>query len=140
MFSSINKCLLNIFSIGILLLLASCSSSAQNAGYSNVRPGDLAEFLENSNAVIIDVRTPEEWNNGKVATALTINLGHPGFNRAVDELDRDETYLIYCNSGNRSRIASRRMVEMGFRTVYNYDGYHYQIRREYEEFGKHTSR
>jgi len=123
-----------------LLLLTSCSSSAQDAGFTDVNPGGLAEFLETNNAVIIDVRTPREWDGGKVETALTINLGHRGFNDAIAELDRDATYLVYCNSGNRSRIASARMVEMGFKNVYNYDGSHFQIRREYEELRKDQSR
>ncbi len=130
----------NIMFLLFLLLLTSCSSSAQDAGFADVRPGGLAEFLETNNAVIIDVRTPREWDGGKVETALTINLSHRGFNDAIAELDRDVTYLVYCNSGNRSRIASARMVNMGFKNVYNYDGSHFQIRREYDELRNHQSR
>ncbi len=130
----------NAFPVLILLLLASCSSSAQDARVTDIHPGGLADFLEQNNAVIIDVRTPGEWEAGKVESALTINLGHRGFNEAIADLDRDATYLVYCNSGNRSRIATRRMVEMGFTNVYNYDGYHHQIRGEYKELGKPESR
>ncbi len=130
----------NVLFLLFLLLLASCSSSAQDAGFTDVNPGGLAEFLETNNAVIIDVRTPREWDAGKVGSALTINLNHRGFNDAIAELDRDATYLVYCNSGNRSRIASARMVNMGFKNIYNYDGSHFQIRREYEELRKDQSR
>ncbi len=117
----------------ILLLITSCSSSAQEAHVINIRPGELAEFLESNNAVIIDVRTPGEWDRGKVESALTINLSHPRFDAAISELDKDKTYLVYCNSGNRSSIASRRMAQMGFASIFNYDGMHYQIRQEYEK-------
>ena len=116
-----------------LLLVASCSSSAQEADVTNIKPGELAEFLEGNDAVIIDVRTPGEWEGGKVESALTINLNHPQFNQAISELDKEKTYLVYCNSGNRSSIASRRMVQMGFTSIFNYDGMHYEIRQEYEK-------
>ncbi len=115
-----------------LLLLVSCSSNAQQAEVVNIKPGNLAEFLGNNDAVIIDVRTPGEWERGKVESALTINLNHPQFNQVISELDKDKTYLVYCNSGNRSSIASRRMAQMGFTSIFNYDGMHYQIRQEYE--------
>ncbi len=131
---------INILAVMAIVLLASCSSRAQENGFTNVHPGGLAGFLEENNAVILDVRTPREWDGGKVESALTFNLGHPGFNDAIAELDRDVTYLVYCNSGNRSRIASQRMVEMGFTNVFNYNGYHYQIREEYEELEKERSR
>jgi phage shock protein E len=131
---------LNFLSVMLLLLLSSCNSTAQDAGFTDIPPGGLAGFLEGNDAVILDVRTPGEWDAGKVESALTINLGHPQFNQSIAQLDRETTYLVYCNSGNRSRIASRRMVEMGFTSVYNYNGYHYQIRREYEELGNQPSR
>ncbi|TVQ72062.1 MAG: rhodanese-like domain-containing protein [Balneolaceae bacterium] len=133
-------CPVNILFIMFLLLLTSCSSSAQDAGFTDVNPGGLSQFLETNNAVIIDVRTPGEWDAGKVASAVTIDLRHRGFNDAIAELDRDATYLVYCNSGNRSRIASARMANMGFKNIYNYDGSHFQIRREYEELRKDRSR
>jgi len=130
----------NVLFLLFLLLLTSCSSSAQDGGFTDVNPGGLYQFLETNNAVIIDVRTPREWDSGKVASAVTIDLSHRGFNDAVAELDRDATYLVYCNSGNRSRIASARMANMGFKNIYNYDGSHFQIRREYEELRNHRSR
>ena len=116
-----------------LLLLTSCSSSAQEAGVTNIKPGELADFLGNNDAVIIDVRTPGEWENGKVESALTINLNHRQFDDVIGELDRDKTYLIYCNSGNRSSIASRRMAMIGFKNIFNYDGTHFEIRQEYKQ-------
>jgi phage shock protein E len=131
---------INIPAVVFIVLLASCNSRAQENGFSNIQPGGLATFLKENNAVILDVRTPREWDGGKVEAALTINLGHPGFNETIAELDRDATYLVYCNSGNRSRIASQRMVDMGFKNIFNYNGYHYQIRQEYEELEKERPR
>lgn len=130
----------NALAILSVVLLVSCSSRAQDNGFSDIQPGELAGFLEYNNAIIIDVRTPREWDRGRVESAWTINLAHPGFNDAIAELDRDATYLVYCNSANRSRVASRRMVAMGFRNVYNYNGSHHQIRREYGQLEKEPSR
>ena len=117
----------------IAILLVSCNSSAQEVNFKDIQPGGLAELLSGKEVVIIDVRTPPEWERGKVESALTINLNHREFLSAVDELDREPSYLIYCNSGNRSRVASYHMTRMGFENIYNYNGTHFQIRREYEQ-------
>lgn len=115
------------------ILLVSCNSIAQEVNYKDIQPGGLSELLSEKEVVIIDVRTPAEWGRGKVGSALTFNLNHREFLSAVDELDREPSYLIYCNSGNRSRIASYHMTRMGFENIYNYNGTHFQIRQEYEE-------
>ncbi|MDG5767657.1 rhodanese-like domain-containing protein [Balneolales bacterium ANBcel1] len=115
-----------------LITLTFCSSSAQESSYIDIRPGELEKLLAERDVVIIDVRTPAEWAGGTVEGALTINLSDPSFEERVTALDPDADYLIYCNSGNRSRVASHFMSANGFRSVFNYDGMHTQIRREHQ--------
>ncbi|MBP3192563.1 rhodanese-like domain-containing protein [Natronogracilivirga saccharolytica] len=120
--------------IGLLFLLPFCTSDARQAGFSDIDPGGLEAFLSEKsdrNVIILDVRTPPEWQNGYVESAELINLQAPNFREQIRELDPDADYLVYCNSGNRSRTASRILLEEGFENVYNYDGSHVQIRREY---------
>ena len=120
--------------IGLLFLLPFCSSDARQSGFADIHPGGLETFLSEKsdrNVIILDVRTPPEWNNGHVESAELINLQAPDFRDSIRKLDPDADYLVYCNSGNRSRTASRILLEEGFENVYNYDGTHVQIRREY---------
>lgn len=83
---------------------------------------DEAKFEELSNesdAVVIDVRTEREFNDGKIAGAILLNINRPDFKGQVEKLDKDKTYLIYCRSGNRSRKACEVMSQMGFAKCYN---------------------
>ncbi len=114
----------------LLFLIFACNSSAQNGSYTNIQPDGLDELLNSKDVTIIDVRTPQEWEGGIVDGALTININGPGFVNQIGELDKDENYLIYCRTGNRSRTASRIMTEHGFENIYNFDGMHTQIRSE----------
>ena len=104
-------------------------------GFIDVGPGDFAELRQQEeDLIIIDVRTPGEWQDGKVDEALTINLNGSSFHDEIRALDPDTPYLVYCNSGNRSRQASQIMIDEGFSRVYNYDGCHTEIRNEYRQW------
>ena len=61
------------------------------------------EAQQDSNAVILDVRTEDEWNQGIIPGAINIDIYKgQGFIYQVDELDKFKTYYIYCRSGGRS--------------------------------------
>ena len=82
---------------------------------------DSASFAEkinnDNNAVIIDVRTPMEYNEGHLADSLLIDISSPSFMDEIDKLDRSKNYYIYCRSGSRSWHAGNYMLKQGFRTV-----------------------
>ena len=69
--------------------------------------------------IIIDVRTQEEFIEGHIEGAINIDFQSDKFRGQIDELDRNNKYLIYCRSGNRSRGALEVMVEMDFKEVYH---------------------
>ena len=69
--------------------------------------------------IIIDVRTPEEFAEGHIEGAINIDFRSENFGGQIDELNRNNKYLIYCRSGNRSRGALEVMVEMDFKEVYH---------------------
>lgn len=68
-------------------------------------------------AVAIDIRTPQEYNGGHLADALHIDWYDKGFATEVEKLDRDQTYVVYCATSNRSRKAVDRMAQMGFKNL-----------------------
>lgn len=82
------------------------------------------ELLANDDqAVILDVRTPEEVEEGMIEGAkhIDIYLGQ-GFVDAVKELDSSKNYYVYCRSGGRSAQACAIMSQLGFETTYNLVG------------------
>lgn len=84
---------------------------------------DSAEFAHRlkaaPDAVLLDVRTPAEFENGRIPNARNVDISDPGFLETISALDRNRTYLVYCRSGNRSTTACRVMAQLGFRRVYN---------------------
>jgi rhodanese-related sulfurtransferase len=79
---------------------------------------------EGTNTVIIDVRTPEEFQVNPLAAALNINYLGEGFWDKMEQLDSDKIYLIYCRTGRRSLRACTLMKNGGFDKdkIFNLDG------------------
>lgn len=85
---------------------------------------EWAEQLENDdNAVILDVRTPLEVEEGYIPGALNIDI-YTGqeFMEALQKLDKSKNYYVYCRSGNRSGQACAIMNSIGIENAYNLAG------------------
>jgi len=68
---------------------------------------------------IIDVRTPEEFEDGHIENAILIDFYSENFEDEIAQLDREKTYFVYCRSGNRSGQALDVMTELGFQEIYH---------------------
>jgi len=92
----------------------------------NITPQEAFTLIQNNqnnpDFVILDVRTAEEVADGHIENAINIDYYSETFRDALDNLDKNKTYLIYCRSGSRSRNALNVMVELNFREVYNMSG------------------
>lgn len=72
------------------------------------------------NAIVLDVRTPEEFEEGFIPNAINIDIYKgQGFIYLVDELDKAKNYYVYCRAGSRSSQACKIMQQMGFQHTYN---------------------
>jgi rhodanese-related sulfurtransferase len=69
--------------------------------------------------VVLDLRTPEELKGGKIPGAMVIDFFGAGFEPAIEALDRDKVYLLYCASGGRSGETAELMRKLGFKNLYN---------------------
>lgn len=90
----------------------------------NLRQEDWVSQLEaDPNAVILDVRTEDEWSEGFIPNAIHIDIYKgQGFIYAVEELDKSKNYYVYCKAGGRSQQACEIMNELGFENTYNLAG------------------
>lgn len=74
------------------------------------------------NAILVDVRTPEEFQQGHLEEALNINLFDPTFDAQFSKIDKQKTIYVYCKVGGRSAKAQERLLDMGFKNVVNLEG------------------
>ena len=82
-----------------------------------------SQLEKDDQAVILDVRTQEEVEDGYIPTAKNLDIykGH-AFVNEVEKLDKDKNYYIYCRSGKRSAQACTILDQMGFANTYNLEG------------------
>jgi rhodanese-related sulfurtransferase len=88
-------------------------------------PGEVRGLLErNPEALLLDVRQPEEWTPplGHIEGAKLIPL--PELNARLSEIEawRDRPIVAVCRSGRRSEIARKALLEAGFTNVANMEG------------------
>lgn len=76
-------------------------------------------MIEEDTFVLIDVRTPEEYREGHIKSAVNIDFYKTTFEDDIDVFDKRKRYLVYCRSGSRSRQAMYLMRDLGFEEVYN---------------------
>lgn len=87
----------------------------------DLNQNEWASQLEaDENAVVLDVRTPDEWEEGIIPQAIMIDIYRgQGFLDDVEKLDKSKNYYVYCKAGGRSAQACQLMNQMGFRNTYN---------------------
>ena len=91
---------------------------------NHLSQNDWANQLKNDdNAVILDVRTADEVEEGKIPNSINIDIYKgQGFIYEVDELDKTKNYYVYCKAGARSSQACAIMKELGFNNTFNLVG------------------
>lgn len=97
---------------------------AAPAGVRAVSPDDAAAIHADPppGLVVLDVRTPEEFAEGHLESAIMIDFYREDFPERLAELDPDQPYLLYCRSGNRSGQTRSIMESLGFTDVADING------------------
>jgi rhodanese-related sulfurtransferase len=91
--------------------------------YQDLNAKQFYEMMQKEKDVIIlDVRTPQEYQEGHISNAINIPVQILG--QQLDKLKnfKDKKILVYCRSGHRSAIASQILDRAGFKNVYNLKG------------------
>ena len=81
----------------------------------------VKEFQRTSGAVLLDVRTPEEYRSGHIPGSKNISLQTIDRVGSVAE-NKDTALYVYCQSGARSRQAAGVLKQMGYTNVNNIGG------------------
>ena len=109
----------------ILVFLVSCNSSKNRPSHvTGLDPGMAHNLIlqqgNNPSFMVIDVRTPEEFSTGHIRGA--INIDWLTNKDALNQLDKDHTLLIYCESGRRSQLAMNHLAKKGFKYLFHING------------------
>ena len=81
------------------------------------------QLKEDSEAIIIDVRTQEEMDEGCFEKAILLDIKDPPkFMEDAQKLDPSQTYYVYCKSSDRSTQACMVLGSLGFKNLYKLEG------------------
>lgn len=112
--------LLSIFSLFALMGFAQ----------TNLTVAETEKLIQNQKKlVIVDVRTPAEFDAGHLANAILVDFRNPNFKKEIAKLSKNRPTLVYCRTGRRSAEAMQIMHEMGFKKVYNMVGGYVEWKR-----------
>ena len=112
----------SLFAILFLTLLFSCNAQTSKNIKTVEVPAFAKEIKTTQKPQILDVRTPEEFNQGHLEKALNIDWLGDHFVQDAEKLNKNKAVYIYCRSGKRSLKASEKLAEMGFKKIYNLEG------------------
>lgn len=107
----------------LLLLLSSCSPSDDNLGYKQISMEEAKIIMdEEKGYIILDVRTPDEFADKHIPNAINIPNETIGTEEIAGLPDKDQKILVYCRSGNRSKQAAEKLVQLGYTNVVEIGG------------------
>lgn len=105
----------------LALLIVSCANG--QSGKNVLEATAFADSLKaKPDAVLMDVRTAEEYADGHLVDAKNICWTCPGFESEVASVDKAKPVFVYCAVGGRSAQAVSKLREMGYQNVYDLKG------------------
>lgn len=104
--------------MSLLAAMGICSGCAAS-DIPSITPAEFREAVaSDATAVVLDVRTPEEYDAGHLRDAVNLDYLNSGaFRNGIDELSPEHTYYVYCRSGRRSLSAAELMQKKGLNVV-----------------------
>ncbi len=110
----------------IVLFLISSFVACKSQTKEVLRKVDVVTFKEElskkKDIQLIDVRTPEEYQEGYIENAILIDYFSEDFKTKIQELDKEKPVYLYCRSGNRSGKASIILLDLGFTEIVDFVG------------------
>ena len=99
------------------------SQEAEDMGYRQITQAEAREIMASDGSyIILDVRTLEEFDEVHIPGAICIPNEEIGTSEIPELPDKDQIILVYCRSGRRSKIASEKLVALGYTNVLEFGG------------------
>ena len=113
--------ILNYFFTFSFFMFSSCGLNVDTP-INQMNSDELLDFIEINNAILVDVRTHDEYNSGYIENSLNIDYLSNDFSENVEKLDKNIPIVLYCRSGKRSSLSADKLSELGFKEIYNLEG------------------
>ena len=94
----------------------------------------MSEILERESTVLIDVRTPDEYNSFRIKSSINIDYYNPAFLDSISSYKAKKNIIFYCRSGRRSYYAAKLIQQKGFNMIYNLKGGVLEVKKKNLEF------
>ena len=107
----------------MLLVLTGCGGTTVENTYHQITQEAAKDMMDTQEVIILDVREQDEFDAGHITSAVLLSVGTITKDTAsavIPELD--SVVLVYCRSGNRSKTASKTLVDLGYTNVYEFGG------------------
>ena len=113
------------------LAFTACGSASSELSFQQISmDAAITQMAEEDNFILLDVRTPEEFADGHIPSAINIPNESIGESDIAKLPDKEQRIYVYCRSGNRSKQASAKLVNLGYTNVVEIGGiidYHGEI-------------
>ncbi len=106
-----------------LLLLVGCAAKPESVSYRQISMADAVKLMAGEDGyIILDVRRADEFAAGHIPGAINIANESIGTEEIPELPDKDQLILVYCRSGNRSKEASQKLVDLGYTNIVEFGG------------------
>nr|WP_297935165.1 rhodanese-like domain-containing protein [uncultured Blautia sp.] len=108
-----------------LFLFTGCNQNEQpeSNSYRQVSSKEAAAMMEEeTDYIILDVRTPEEYEEKHITGAVNLPNETIGTEEIAQLPDKEQLILVYCRSGNRSKQASKKLTDLGYTNIIEFGG------------------
>lgn len=119
------KNLIVIFMLIAITSFTGCASKEDAPKFETrkITSREAKEMIDqNTDIIILDVRTAEEYNTGYIEGAILLPDNEIVEKAAITLNDKDATILVYCRSGRRSALAAAALNKLGYSNVYDFGG------------------
>jgi len=83
---------------------------------------EFAKVIKKEGVLLLDVRTPGEYQAGHIEGAKNLNFFDDDFKKQLNTLNKKQAIAVYCKSGHRSGKTRELLKKIGFTEVYDLDG------------------
>ncbi|MDB5258004.1 MAG: hypothetical protein JWM14_2699 [Chitinophagaceae bacterium] len=111
-----------LFTSALAILLSSCSEKYETLEDLHQTPEQLKQQVQNGQAYLIDVRTPEEYKSSHLKNAVNVNFKSPDFKEQISKLDKTKPVYLYCQKGGRAKKATDSLKAYGFSDSHSVGG------------------
>ena len=109
--------------LAMLLVLTGCGGTTVEKTYHQITQEAAKDMMDTQDVIVLDVREQNEFDAGHIPGAVLLPVGSIHEETAASVIpELNSVVLVYCRSGNRSKTASKALVDLGYTNIYEFGG------------------